>query len=461
MQGPFFLKYNTAATIQFVLYTVTGETLQPSATIAVGDTKIVKDGGASANTTNTPVNEGNGIYSLDLTAAELSAERVTIVVDDVTATETFLGTALHVITYGNASATIELDLDVANVSASVQSMASNVITNDAMDDEVSIGTLYPLAGIWYDSSGSAGTTIGTHGLPNNPVSSFSDAITLAGNTGLDKILLLSDLTLTANPGELEILGLGKTVGSTPTVTGNSQHSLDTLYQNCALSGTWGATSSVKLIDGAVTGTVPLVYGKRIQIIGIWTPNVAGTITLDVVTTFSTTSTIDLSTNNVLAEILEFSGELTVTNMDATNTLLVVGTGKLTIDSSCTGGTVTSRGSKSVIDNSGGAVTLVQDTGVNLTQIGGESDPVDKWKRILDSTIDTTITSGGGSQTSWNATGIPTTNDDQLIDKVGVFVDGDAKLRGFVVRDYVDSTKTLTVDSLNVAPSDGDRFMIFA
>jgi len=92
---------------------------------------------------------------------------------------------------------------------------------------------------------------------------------------------------------------------------------------------------------------------------------------------------------------------------------------------------------------------------------GQTAPVETWVRILNATIDATVTSGGGSTDSWSSTGIPTTNDAQLIDKVGVFVDGNAKLRGFVVTGYTDSTKTLTVDRLNVAPSNGDRFLIFA
>jgi hypothetical protein len=120
-----------------------------------------------------------------------------------------------------------------------------------------------------------------------------------------------------------------------------------------------------------------------------------------------------------------------------------------------------RGQIDVTDNANNTVTVTAVTGVNLTEIMGETAPVETWVRILNATIDATVTSGGGSTDSWSSTGIPTTNDAQLIDKVGVFVDGNAKLRGFVVTGYTDSTKTLTVDRLNVAPGNGDRFLIFA
>lgn len=110
MQGPFFVGYGAGATVQFVLYDSSGKTLQSSATIASGDVKIIKDGGAATNTTNLPTNEGAGVYSLTLTAAETQAERLTVILDDASATETFLGTALHFVTVGNASATLDFDL---------------------------------------------------------------------------------------------------------------------------------------------------------------------------------------------------------------------------------------------------------------------------------------------------------------------------------------------------------------
>lgn len=115
MQGAFLAKYGVAKTLQFVLYTVDGKTLEPAATIVAGDVQIVIDGAAITPTTNLPTNEGGGIYSLVLTAAETTGERITVILDDVTATETFLGTALHVVTVGNASAQMEFDLDAASI----------------------------------------------------------------------------------------------------------------------------------------------------------------------------------------------------------------------------------------------------------------------------------------------------------------------------------------------------------
>jgi hypothetical protein len=49
-------------------------------TFGVSDVKIAKDGGALANTTNSPVEAANGLYWLSLTAAEMDATSLVVVV---------------------------------------------------------------------------------------------------------------------------------------------------------------------------------------------------------------------------------------------------------------------------------------------------------------------------------------------------------------------------------------------
>lgn len=65
---------------------------------ASGDTQIIKDGGTAANTSNNPAHEGNGIYSLTLTAAEMSATRIVISIIDQTATKLWEDQALVIST---------------------------------------------------------------------------------------------------------------------------------------------------------------------------------------------------------------------------------------------------------------------------------------------------------------------------------------------------------------------------
>jgi hypothetical protein len=110
MQGPFLRKYGAATTVNFQLYETDGVDLKTDAVHAAGDTKIMKDEGAEANTTNGFTDEGQG-YSLALTATEMEAARIVVYVVDQTATKVWLDTAIVIETYGNASAQHAIDLD--------------------------------------------------------------------------------------------------------------------------------------------------------------------------------------------------------------------------------------------------------------------------------------------------------------------------------------------------------------
>ncbi len=110
MQGPFLRKYGVETKIDFVLYDTDGASLKTDASHASGDSTIMKDEGAEANTSNGFVDEGNG-YSITLTATEMQAARIVVYVIDQTSPAVWLDEALVVETYGNASAQHAFDLD--------------------------------------------------------------------------------------------------------------------------------------------------------------------------------------------------------------------------------------------------------------------------------------------------------------------------------------------------------------
>jgi len=112
-------KYNAAATVLFPLITRDAADLTTAATFAAGDTQLSKDEGAFANAGSNPVHEGNGIYSLALTATELQAARVVVTVKDQSSPKVWEDQAVIIDTYGNASAQHELDLDVATPAVNV------------------------------------------------------------------------------------------------------------------------------------------------------------------------------------------------------------------------------------------------------------------------------------------------------------------------------------------------------
>jgi len=115
-------KYNQSKTITFDLYDLDGVDMSVAATFAAGDVKIMKDEGAEANTTNLPTDEGSS-YSLVLTATEMSAARIRIILIDQTATKVWLDTSIGIETYGNASAEHAFDLDTASTAQTGDSYA--------------------------------------------------------------------------------------------------------------------------------------------------------------------------------------------------------------------------------------------------------------------------------------------------------------------------------------------------
>lgn len=119
-------KYNVAATILFTLIVEGSQDFFTGAAPVAGDVKIVKDEGASANTTNLPVHEGNGIWSLLLTATEMQAARIAITIIDATATKIFEDQMLVLDTYGNASAQHAFDLDLAEQSVNLARWLASV-----------------------------------------------------------------------------------------------------------------------------------------------------------------------------------------------------------------------------------------------------------------------------------------------------------------------------------------------
>lgn len=97
-------KYGTQTTITFDLAAdANPEDLQPAATFATGDVKIMKDEAAEANTTNLPTDEGTN-YSLVLTATEMQAARIVVTLIDQTATKVWMDKTIVIETYGHASA---------------------------------------------------------------------------------------------------------------------------------------------------------------------------------------------------------------------------------------------------------------------------------------------------------------------------------------------------------------------
>ena len=93
MQGPFLRPYGRAATINFHLFEVDGINLRTDATVGTADLDIMIDEATETSCTNAATDEGQG-YSLVLTAAEMTGQRITIYVIDAATKVWYSGDAI-------------------------------------------------------------------------------------------------------------------------------------------------------------------------------------------------------------------------------------------------------------------------------------------------------------------------------------------------------------------------------
>ncbi len=138
---------NVAATIYFPMIKAGLQDFAQGGdwTPVAADTKVSIDGGAFANSNAVPVHEGQGIWSLALTGAEINGKITVIGIVDA-ATKAVEDQAILVATYGDSSSSIEtLPADVkkwltvapsalvsGRVDTSVGAMATNVLTAAAI-----------------------------------------------------------------------------------------------------------------------------------------------------------------------------------------------------------------------------------------------------------------------------------------------------------------------------------------
>lgn len=136
--------YGVATTLDFVLYDTDGIDFNATATHASGDTLIMKDEGAEANTANGFTDEGTG-YSLALTATETNAARIVVYVVDQ-GTKVWLDEALIVETYGNENSQhprrnpgVILETTIASVSS--QNPLTFIVTDKPNDNNTLLNSV--------------------------------------------------------------------------------------------------------------------------------------------------------------------------------------------------------------------------------------------------------------------------------------------------------------------------------
>ena len=113
MGSIYLRKYGAGTTVDFNLYKLDGTGLKIDAASAAGDVTLYRDeAGVETLDADAFVDEG-AIYSLALSAAEMTAARIMVVILDLSDPQVWLDKTLIIETYGNASAQHAFDLDLA------------------------------------------------------------------------------------------------------------------------------------------------------------------------------------------------------------------------------------------------------------------------------------------------------------------------------------------------------------
>lgn len=208
-----------------------------------------------------------------------------------------------------------------------------------------------------------------YGTSKTPTFTIANALTIANDIGVKVIEVRGSFT--ALPQELNgyevVAGLTDSAGAKllPTITLSTSEGADNcefegfeivgetdvtssvfgnLYQSCLINGLTGATGVAR--DCKLAGTIQVEYSIDVQ--GSY-----GTVAFNV------------SGTNARLTVPDFSGSMTIAGMASATAVAIIGvvSGIVTIDSSCTAGTIVVANADQVVDNSAGAsVTILQDSG---------------------------------------------------------------------------------------------------
>ncbi len=215
-QGPFLREYGTEAKFNFVLFEIDGVDFRVDAAAATGDSIVMKDEGAEANTDNLFVDEGNG-YSITLTGTEMACARGVIYLID-SATKAWLDDSVVFETYGSASAMHQFPFGTATVTVGVNndktgySISGTKTTLDALTDGsgVTVTTSNDKAG--YSLSGSLNVFDDMENLSAGTINTQVD--TALSDIGLDNLIQVSAGGSAATEGSYLDLIMNATSGGT-------------------------------------------------------------------------------------------------------------------------------------------------------------------------------------------------------------------------------------------------------
>lgn len=505
----FIRKYGTAAKVRIPVVKASSADFAVSGdwTPATGDVKISKDGGNVANITTLPVAVG-ALWEFAISATEMQAAEITIQVVDA-ATKAVQDQAVSIITFGNASAALQIDwsdsvragltalpnvasgsagaipttgtganqISVTSGGVDIQTIKTNPVVNGGTITFPSNATVASTGGAVGSVTGAVGSVTGltasdvgaiklkTDNLPSDPADA-SDIAAAFGVVG-SAISGLNDLSQ----------------ADVRTAVGLASANLDTQI------GTLASQTSVDTIDGIVdailddTGTAGVVVAAASKT--GYSLSAAGLAAFFITDTTKVYG--DAVAGSVVAEIAENAGGGGLSASDIadevqTRTIAAVTLVNGLADNSVTAaalamdavteiqsGLATSAALSTVasyVDTEVGAIKLQTD---KLTFDGANHIVADARKISTSATAADNLEAGStalvpgtcaaGSTTTIVETNLTEATDDHYNGRVISFISGDLAGQTTSISDYNGTTKTLTVVALTEPPDNLDAFVI--
>lgn len=328
------------------------------------------------------------------------------------------------------------------------------------DDNVFINTL----------TGAAGTVQEINGIQDNPSSNLADATTIAGAhspaiTSLN-VAPGSSITLAGTYTNFQFLGRAATIAF------GGQQLPNCTFERHFVSGVVSAStaSQYRLIASQVTSagiTTPMdALHATVTYLGDITFNAVGTFTAVDCVTDGETVDMGVALATGLARFVRHSGDLVIDNLTSSQVLEVFGTGQVTLNASCTGGTFQCGGDVKVVNNGSTVVTglTLADIDINVIDIQGATfDTATDSLEAIRNRGDAAWTTGAGgtppdllvsttiatlaSQVSFTLTAA-SADDDAYNGQIAIITDASTAVQKAVatVSDYVGSTRTVTLSA---------------
>lgn len=335
------------------------------------DSEVSKDGGTFADVTAeaTEIATSSGMYFLDLTAAEMNADTVAIIVK----TSSSGAKTTPIVLYPNEDGDIDVSLsaqgksdiwDEALSGHQVQGSAGAALTMAAYPGSYGPGVYID------DGAANTGTTLGDDGTVENPVSTIAAATTIAVALGVKRFYLINNtaITLAQTYEDYQFIG----IGLSNQVTLGSQDVDNTEFFNVTLTGTQGGTQMMQ----ADFCRLQAILSAEIIAYGCW---LTGDVTMRAATNQSfdacksavpgggTPDLIFPGSGTTSVNFRHYSGGLTVKNATVNDTMSYETDGQLIIDATCTSLTIHVRGNCTITDN-GTTSAITQDAAVTTVTV---------------------------------------------------------------------------------------------